>query len=78
MGTYRDLMLRDLQIRGYAVNTQKAYIRHVRQFVGHFMRPADTLTLDDGGTVDISSCPDGHGKVKSPMCCGEDMTCSVA
>jgi hypothetical protein len=37
----------------------------------------DTLTLDDGRKVDISSCPDGHGKVKSPMCCGEDMTCSI-
>ena len=37
----------------------------------------DTLTLDGGVTVDISSCPDGHGKVKSPMCCGQDMSCSV-
>ncbi len=37
----------------------------------------DTLTLDDGGTVDISQCPNGHGKIKSPMCCAEDMTCSV-
>ena len=32
---------------------------------------------DDGSTVHISSCPDGHGKVKSPMCCGEDMICSI-
>ena len=38
----------------------------------------DSLTLDDGGTVAISQCPDGHGKVKSPLCCGQDMTCSVA
>ncbi len=38
----------------------------------------DTLTMDDGRTVDVSACPDGHGKVKSPMCCGEDMTCAVA
>ena len=45
MGHYRDLMLRDLQIRGYAVNTQKAYIRQVRQFVGYFMRPPDELTM---------------------------------
>ncbi len=38
----------------------------------------DTLTLDDGGSVHISTCPNGHGKIKSPMCCGQDMTCSVA
>ncbi len=38
----------------------------------------DSLKLDDGSAVAISQCPDGHGKVKSPMCCGEDMTCSVA
>jgi len=36
-----------------------------------------TLTLDGGRTVDIASCPNGHGKVKSPMCCGEDMTCPI-
>ena len=38
----------------------------------------DSLTLDGGATVAISQCPDGHGKVKSPMCCAQDMTCSVA
>ena len=37
----------------------------------------DTLALDGGGSVTISSCPNGHGKIKSPMCCGQDMTCSV-
>ncbi len=38
----------------------------------------DSLTLDDGSAVAISQCPDGHGKVKSPMCCAQDMTCRVA
>ncbi len=37
----------------------------------------DTLTLEGGRTVQIAACPAGHGKVKSPMCCGQDMTCSV-
>ena len=37
----------------------------------------DTLTKADGGKVDIARCPDGHGKVKSPMCCGADMSCST-
>ncbi|MCB0918465.1 MAG: hypothetical protein KDC39_07840 [Actinobacteria bacterium] len=36
-----------------------------------------TLTKDDGSTVRISECPNGHGKIKSPMCCGSDMSCSV-
>ena len=36
-----------------------------------------TLTKDDGTTVHVSECPEGHGKVKSPMCCGQDMTCQV-
>ena len=37
----------------------------------------DTLALDGGTQVDIAKCPDGHGKIKSPMCCGEDMSCAV-
>lgn len=31
----------------------------------------------DGGKVFIAKCPEGHGKVKSPMCCGNDMTCTI-
>ena len=37
----------------------------------------DSLTKDDGSSVAISQCPNGHGKVKSPMCCGQDMSCPV-
>jgi len=37
----------------------------------------DTLKLDNGNEVQISKCPNGHGKIKSPLCCGQDMTCSV-
>ena len=33
----------------------------------------DTLTLADGGAVQISRCPKCEGKIKSPMCCGQDM-----
>ena len=33
--------------------------------------------LDDGGEVQISECPNGHGKIKSPMCCGNDMSCAI-
>ena len=31
------------------------------------------ITKDDGSTVGVSECPTGHGKIKSPMCCGNDM-----
>ncbi len=37
----------------------------------------DSLDKDDGSKVQISKCPNGHGKIKSPMCCGQDMTCSL-
>ncbi len=33
---------------------------------------ADTVK---DGTVAVAKCPNGHGMVKSPMCCGRDMTC---
>ena len=37
----------------------------------------DVLVLDDGSKVQISKCQNGHGKIKSPMCCGNDMSCPV-
>ena len=37
----------------------------------------DNISKADGTTVHVSKCPAGCGKIKSPMCCGADMTCSV-
>jgi len=37
----------------------------------------DHLTKYDGTQVAIAKCPDGHGKIKSPMCCGHDMNCEI-
>lgn len=37
----------------------------------------DVLKLENGTEVQISKCPNGHGKIKSPMCCGVDMSCSI-
>ena len=37
----------------------------------------DILTKEDGTTVQVSKCPNDHGKIKSPLCCGQDMTCSL-
>ena len=35
-------------------------------------------TIDvDGSEVQVSKCPNDHGKIKSPSCCGKDMNCSV-
>lgn len=37
----------------------------------------NTITTADGREVQVSECPNGHGKIKSPLCCGQDMSCSV-
>jgi len=42
-----------------------------------------TLTKDDGSNVQIaqcqvSGCENDTKKIKSPLCCGTDMSCSVA
>ena len=37
----------------------------------------DLLKLEDGSEVQVSKCPNDHGKIKSPLCCGQDMTCTV-
>ena len=37
----------------------------------------DTITTDSGVTVAVSKCPDGHGMIKSPQCCAEDMSCEI-
>ena len=36
----------------------------------------DTLKLENNTEVQISRCPNNHGKIKSPLCCGQDMVCS--
>ena len=40
------------------------------------------LDMDDGSqvqvsTCQVSSCPNEHGKIKSPLCCGNDMSCAI-
>jgi len=47
MGRFRDLMDRDLQIRGYSPGTRDVYLRCVKRFVRYYMRPPDELTLED-------------------------------
>ena len=36
----------------------------------------DTLEVNNR-IVQVSKCPNGHGKIKSPLCCGQDMTCNL-
>lgn len=47
MGQFHDRMDADMEIRGLSPNTRKAYLGAMRRFVQHFMRPPDTLTLED-------------------------------
>ena len=35
------------------------------------------LEIDENTEVHVSECPKGHGKIKSPLCCGQDMSCSL-
>ena len=40
------------------------------------------LDLDDGSQVKISQCQQAdctnyNGKIKSPLCCGNDMSCAI-
>ena len=37
----------------------------------------DSINKDDGSKVQVSKCPNEHGKIKSPICCGQDMICST-
>ncbi len=37
----------------------------------------DTIEKADGTKVSIAKCPSGCGKIKSPLCCGTDMVCSI-
>ncbi len=32
------------------------------------------IAIPEGKSVKVSKCPNGHGQIKSPMCCGHDMT----
>jgi integrase/recombinase XerD len=47
MGQFQDRMDADMEIRGLALNTRKAYLRAMRKFVQHFMRPPDEMTEED-------------------------------
>ena len=35
------------------------------------------ISKDDGTKVGVAKCPDGHGMIKSPICCGNDMSCNT-
>ena len=38
----------------------------------------DILKLENGSELQISKCPKNHGKIKSPVCCAQDMVCSTS
>ena len=35
------------------------------------------ITIDSGDQVQVSYCPQCDGMIKSPMCCGLDMSCEI-
>ena len=36
----------------------------------------DNIEVDES-KVQVSKCPNNHGKIKSPSCCGDDMVCET-
>lgn len=36
----------------------------------------DTVSKDNKD-IQVAKCPNGCGKIKSPVCCGHDMSCSA-
>ena len=36
----------------------------------------DNIDVEES-KVQVSKWPNGHGKIKSPSCCGEDMSCTI-
>ena len=51
MGRFHDWMDEDLRSRGYSASTRECYLRCVRHFVRHFMRPPDQLTPEHSGLL---------------------------
>ena len=35
------------------------------------------LEIGNGKSVQVAKCPSCEGNIKSPSCCGEEMTCST-
>ena len=58
-----------------AINMECLLMPHVENVMKLLIN--DSLELDNGSNVQISKCPNGHEKIKSPLCCGQDMSCTV-
>ena len=37
----------------------------------------DDIIDVEGAKVQVSKCPNDHGKIKSPSCCGQEMICEA-
>jgi site-specific recombinase XerD len=60
MGQFHDRMDADMEIRGLAPATRQHYLRAMRQFVQHFMRPPDTLAFEDIRTYQLHLTRERH------------------
>lgn len=46
MGQYRDRMIEEMSLRGYASGTQELYVYGARAFVKHFMKPPPRISAE--------------------------------
>ena len=44
---HRELVRRELQLRGYSAQTRKVYLHHVMRFLEHAGKPAEALSTED-------------------------------
>lgn len=47
MSRLREKMQKDLQIKGYSVSTQRAYLKHTEKYAEHFNKSPDKLGTDE-------------------------------
>ena len=53
-------------------------VMSVKTYCGKCNEPSadDIYKLENGNEVQISKCPNNHGKIISQLCCGKNLACS--
>lgn len=60
MGQYRDRMVAEFALKGYAKGTQQKYLHCARAFVKHFMKPPPEISAEEVRGYFVSMANDGR------------------